>query len=62
MEVYEGVNVYIPISLTSAVVGDGGVSFSHLQLYSQGNRPQYPSDRKQVDPRAGLDNMEKRNP
>jgi hypothetical protein len=34
------------------------VSFTTLPLYSHGKSPQYPVDRRRVDPRASLDDIE----
>jgi hypothetical protein len=57
MKAYGGVDVYIHIFLTSALVGV--VSFMTLLLYPWGNSPLTHWIGGWVGPRAGLDDMEK---
>jgi hypothetical protein len=60
MKVYGGVDVQIHIFLTSALVG-GKWSASRPGLFTPEERaPRIPWIQGWVDPRAGVDNMEKR--
>jgi hypothetical protein len=60
MKTYGGVDVQIRIFLTPALVG-GVVTFTPLQLYPREKAPGTNFIGGWVDPRAGLDDMEKWN-
>jgi hypothetical protein len=59
MKMYGEVDVEIHIFLTSVLVGDV-ISFKPRQLYRQGKRPGTTWTGSWVDPRARLDEVEKR--